>query len=136
MNQNVSSSCLQYSVAAEQGTDFFVCLITVWQTLTSGSVAGISSLRQPLKGEENVMCSLQVWFLAEEDLRTATPAWGGLVSLPAFLVNDCKPASLFWDIQGLQIPQKERRTLVTDYIYLIGFATRMHMQDYVLNMKK
>lgn len=106
MDQNVSSSCLQYHVAPEQGTDFFVCLITIWQTLTAGSKVGISSLMQPLKGEENVMCFLQVWFLAEEDLRTATHAWGGLASLPALLVNDCKGATLCWDIQGVANPAK------------------------------
>jgi len=51
---------------------------------------------QPLKGEENVMCSVQARFLAEEDLRTATPEWGGLASPLALLVNRCKTASLCW----------------------------------------
>lgn len=132
MDQNVSRSCLQYCVASEQGTDFFVCLITIWQTLTAGSEAGINSLMQPLKGEENVMCSLQVWFLAEEDLRTATHAWGGLASLPALLVNDCTAATLCWDIQGLQILRKERRALGKDY-RPDDFATKIQMQLYVLD---
>lgn len=91
---------------------------------------------QPLKGEENVMCSVQVWFLAGEDLRTATLEWGGLASLPALLVNPCKPASLSWDIQGLQIQKEERRALVTDYICLVGFATGIQMQHCVLDVRR
>lgn len=83
-----------------------------------------------------MMCSMQVWFLAEEDLRTANPEWGGLASLPALLVNSCKPASLCWDIQGLQIQKKERRAVVTDYIYFIGFTTRVQMQCYALDVKR
>lgn len=87
---------------------------------------------QPLKGEENVLCSLQVWFLAGEDLRTAAPERGGLVSRPAPLVNHCRPAPLCWDMQGLQIQKKREK----GFIYLIGFAARTEMQHYVLDVKR
>lgn len=59
------------------------CLSGIWQTLPTGSLAGSSSLTQPLKGEENVVCSVQEQFVAEEGLRTATP--GGESSLPFLL---------------------------------------------------
>lgn len=61
------------------------CLSSIWQTLPTGILAGSSSLMQPLKGEENVMCSVQEWFVAEEGLRTATPGGEG-----------CLPSLLFW----------------------------------------
>lgn len=82
------------------------------------------------------MCALQAWFLAEEDLRTATPERGGLAPLPALLVNHCKPAHLCWGVGGLQTQKKERRALVTGCTDLIAFAARMQVQHHVLDVKR
>lgn len=81
---------------------------------------------QPLKGEENVLCSVQVWFLAGEDLRTAAPERGGLVSRPAPLVNHCRPAPLCWDMQGLQIQKKREK----------GFSNRFYLLDWLCRQNK
>lgn len=81
MGQSVSIQWLQCTVAAELALTS--CLSRIWQTLPTGSLAGSSSLTQSLKGEENVMCCVQEWLVAEEGLRIAT--LGGEGSLPSLL---------------------------------------------------
>lgn len=84
------------------------CLSSIWQTLPTGSLAGSSSLTQPLKGEENVMCSVQEWFVAEEGLRTATP--GGEGSLPSLLSGrSLQSSSSVQEYARVATPEKKKK---------------------------
>lgn len=81
-----------FNAVSLQNQALISCLSSIWQTLPTGSLAGSSSLTQPLKGEENVMCSVQGWFVAEEGLRTATLGGEGFL-----------PSLLFWKISANQL---------------------------------
>lgn len=97
------------------------CLSSIWQTLPTGSLAGSSSLTQPLKGEENVMCCVQEWFVAEEGLRTAT--LGGEAPLP--------PCSSGSSLQSSSSVQEYARVATPKNKREEGFSNRLCSLDWL-----
>lgn len=127
MDQTVPILWLQCRVAAEPGTDSspkqYLADITYWQP--GWEQLPYTALKRG--GKCYVLCAAVVcsWGRSEKSY----PGWGRLPSLPALLVDLCKPTLLCRNMQGLQFQtENERKVLATDFIHLIGFAATTQMQ--------